>query len=478
MKRINYILSVIIGLLVTLNVVNAQEVSVSSELNLRNYFSYEILSQVEDRIIVYRDKGFIKEIDVFNDEMENTISAEIEFEKKRVDVFSIMGMDSVFQILYGYFERDSMVIKYRIYDNKVQLRDSLTLIKIPKTSIRKKFSNVTSEDRNKILLSTVDEDDNILFLMYDCKKRLIEWTKLVYVDDEVARSLNAIELANNGDFVLILNTKNWFNNKEDLRMMLFKPRMRKEQFCSINLDDYSKASVFLKHDNKNQNLIISGTYGLKRGKEIKGYFYLCKPVESFREGEVLSYIPFKETFYEELLQGKKKKKRVLNDLTIQDIILRNDGGLVFVSEIEREYSRRNPYNGYTRVSDGFARRGWVDYYNDDIIITNFNPDGSISWNKVLYKKQFSQDDDGIFSSFFVMKTPSRLRFIYNDEIKRNNTVSEYIINPNGTIARNSLLSTEYQDMKLRFKDAVQISSNSIIVPSEKNYDLNLVRISY
>ena len=171
MKRINYILSVIIGLLVTLNVVNAQEVSVSSELNLRNYFSYEILSQVEDRIIVYRDKGFIKEIDVFNDEMENTISAEIEFEKKRVDVFSIMGMDSVFQILYGYFERDSMVIKYRIYDNKVQLRDSLTLIKIPKTSIRKKFSNVTSEDRNKILLSTVDEDDNILFLMYDCKKR-------------------------------------------------------------------------------------------------------------------------------------------------------------------------------------------------------------------------------------------------------------------------------------------------------------------
>ena len=45
------------------------------------------------------------------------------------------------------------------------------------------------------------------------KKGLIEWTKLVYVDDEVARSLNAIELANNGDFVLILNTKNWFKQQ-------------------------------------------------------------------------------------------------------------------------------------------------------------------------------------------------------------------------------------------------------------------------
>lgn len=478
MNTIKYIASLTIFLLMTFQAVFAQEVSISPELNLRNYFSYEILRQVDDRIIVYRDKGFVKEIDVFNEEMENTISAEIEFEKKRVDMFSVIGMDSVFQMLYGYFEKDSMIIKHRIYDNKVQLRDSVTLAKIAKKSIRKKFTTAVSEDRNKILLSTADGDDNIFFLLYDSTTRSIEWVKKVSVDIDVIRNLNAIELANNGDFVLILNSKNWFNNKEDLRVMIFKPRMKTEQFFSLSLDDNFKESIFIKHDNKNQNLIVSGTYGVKRGKEIKGYYYLCKSIESYREGEILNYIPFKETFYEELLQGKKKKKRVLNDLMIQDILLRNDGGLVFISEIEREYSRRNPYNGYSRVNDGFARRGWVDYYNDDIVITNFNPDRSISWNKVLYKKQFSQDDDGIFSSFFIMKTPSRLRFIYNDEIKRNNTVSEYIINPNGSVARNSLLSTEYQDMKLRFKDAVQISSNSIIVPSEKNYDLNLVRISY
>jgi len=464
--------------LVTVNVISAQEVSISSELNLRNYFSYEVLNQVDDRIIVYRDKGFVKEIDVFNEEMENTISAEIQFEKKRVDVFSVMGMDSVFQILYGYFEKDSMIIKHRIYDNKVQLKDSLTLIKIPKKIIRKKFTTTISENKNKILLSTADALDNILFLLYDCSKRSIEWTTVLSADNDVTRNLNAIELANNGDFVLVLNNKNWFKNKEDLRLMLFKPRMLTEQFFSVQMDEYFKESIFIKHDNKNGNLILSGTYGLKRGREIKGYYYLCKSIESFQEGETLTYIPFKDTFYEELLQGKKKKKRVLNDLMIQDIILRNDGGMIIISEIEREYSRRNPYNGYSRLNDGFARRGWVDYYNDDIVLTNFNPDQSISWNKVLYKKQFSQDDDAIFSSFFIMKTPSRLRFIYNDEIKRNNTVSEYIINPTGTVARNSLLSTEYQDMKLRFKDAVQISSNSIVVPSEKNYDLNLVRISY
>lgn len=478
MKKLKYILLTLLTSLVLSQNGKSQEVSVSGELNLRNYYAYEILSQVDDRIIVYRDKGFTKEIDVFNSEMENTISAELELEKKRVDVFSVMGLDSVFQVLYGFFENDSMHIKYRIYDRKVQLRDSMTIAKIPKKSIRRKFATSISENKEKILLNTVNDKDNIIFFLYDCKSRRIEWSNIVVVDNELGKELNKIKLANNGDFVLTLNSRKWYNNQEDLRMVLFKPRMKTQQFFSLQTDLYFKENLFFKHDNKNNNFIISGTFGEKQGRDIKGYFYLCKPIDTFREGEPVNYVPFKSTLYSELLQGNKKKNRVFDDLRIQDIILRNDGGLVFISEIIREYSRRSPYNTYARGSEGYARRGWVDYYNDDIVITNLNTDGSTSWNKVLYKKQFSQDDDGIFSSFFLMKTPSRLRFLYNDEIKRNNTVSEYIMNPNGSIARNSLLSTAYQNMKLRFKDAVQISSTSIIVPSEQNYDLNLVRISY
>lgn len=478
MERLKYITLVVLTLLIASNASYCQEVSVSGELNLRNYFAYEILSQVDERIIVYRDKGFTKEIDVFNSEMENTVSAELELEKKRVDVFSVMGQDSVFQILYGFFEKDSMHIKYRIYDRKVQLKDSMTVAKIPKKSIRRKFATAISEDKGKVLLNTVNDKDNIIFFLYDCKKRRIEWSNIVVVDDELGRELNKIKLANNGDFVLSLNSKKWYNNQEDLRMVLFKPRMRTQRFFSFQKDLYFKENLFFKHDNKNNNFIISGTYSEKFGRDTKGYFYKCKPIDAFGEGEEVNFIPFKSTLYSELLQGSKKKGRVFDDLEIQDIILRNDGGLVFISEIIREYSRRSPYNTYARGNEGYMRRGWVDYYNDDIVITNLNTDGSISWNKVLYKKQFSQDDEGVFSSFFLMKTPSRLRFLYNDEIKRNNTVSEYIMNPNGSIARNSLLSTAYQNMKLRFKDAVQISSNSIIVPSEQNYDLNLVRISY
>ncbi|MBT8230858.1 MAG: hypothetical protein KJO50_11405, partial [Bacteroidia bacterium] len=203
-------------------------------------------------------------------------------------------------------------------------------------------------------------------------------------------------------------------------------------------------------------------------------------IDDLTGNERVYFIDFDLELQNEIMHGKKKKSRIFDDLEIKDIINRNDGGFLIVSEIAREFSRRNPYNNsYSRSTyNGYSRRGWIDYYNDDILISNINSENVLEWTEVLYKKQFSQDDEAVFSSFYLMKTPSRMRFIYNDEIKSSNTVSEYIMDPIGNIARNSLLTTEYQNMKLRFQDAVQLSSNSILVPSEKNYNLNLVRITY
>jgi hypothetical protein len=77
-----------------------------------------------------------------------------------------------------------------------------------------------------------------------------------------------------------------------------------------------------------------------------------------------------------------------------------------------------------------------------------------------------------------MENPSRLRLIFNDEIRNENTVSEYILQGNGLSKRSSVMSTDYQRLKLRFQEAIQVASNQIIVPSERNSRLNLVKITY
>ena len=96
--------------------ISAQEISLSEGLNIRNYFAYELLGEVNERIIVYRDKGFTKEINVFDQFMQQTTQAELNFEEKRIEVIHSMGLDSVFQMIYSYVKSDSIFVRMRRYE--------------------------------------------------------------------------------------------------------------------------------------------------------------------------------------------------------------------------------------------------------------------------------------------------------------------------------------------------------------------------
>ena len=470
---------VILSFIITSLGLKGQEISISPELSLRNYFAYHLMGDVQGKSIVLRDKGYVKEVDVFNRDLELVQSAELFLEKRRVDIFTVNDQDTVFQMLYGYFDRDTMIFSSRRYNNRVELVDSVKFLRLHKSNIRKKISHSVSEDENKILLSTMDEQENLVFMLFNSLTQSLEWSTKIKIDGDYKTGLYNIVLANNGDFIMTLNDNVWVDKPKALSFLLVSPRNGIHKFITFDLSDKKHRNLAVNYDNENSKWLVCGTYGESKSREAKGFFYTRRSTGQFNSFEVFEYMPFQQNLYAELIQGKRKKSRVFEDIKLKDVIFRNDGGFVLISEIEREYARRNPYSNYSRTAyDNYSRRAWVDYYNDDIVVTNVSPDGSLLWNKVLYKKQFSQDDDGIYSSFFVLKTPSRLRFIYNDEIKRNNTVSEYLMDPTGKIARNSLLSTAYQKMKLRFKDAIQINSNTLLVPSERTYDLNLVRITY
>ena len=76
------------------------------------------------------------------------------------------------------------------------------------------------------------------------------------------------------------------------------------------------------------------------------------------------------------------------------------------------------------------------------------------------------------------KTPTALRVIFNDEIKQENTVSEYIVAGDGHYEHSTVMNTERKELSIRFRDAVQVAAGEIIVPSERRNRLKLVKIVY
>jgi hypothetical protein len=53
-----------------------------------------------------------------------------------------------------------------------------------------------------------------------------------------------------------------------------------------------------------------------------------------------------------------------------------------------------------------------------------------------------------------------------------------VIRGNGYHRRQSVFSTDYQRLRLRLNDAVQVSYNECIVPSERSSRLSLVKITF
>ncbi|MEL7161033.1 MAG: hypothetical protein AAFN92_09755, partial [Bacteroidota bacterium] len=153
------------------------------------------------------------------------------------------------------------------------------------------------------------------------------------------------------------------------------------------------------------------------------------------------------------------------------------GGGLIITERNRQLERRSNASR-TQVLNNYGIRPLVDYHYDELVVFSVHPDGKPHWSNILHKKQYSQDDGGVYSSYLLMENPSSLRFLFNDEIRFENTVSEYVVNGRGEFDRNSLFHTRDLELRLRFRDGLQVAANEVVLPSEHRNKLRLVKMTY
>jgi len=474
-------LYLILTLLFSFQSLNAQEVLVSDDINIRNNYSYDLVGEINDRIILFRDAGDEYFLETFDEDMSLSLSTSIVFEEKSVAIYCVLGLDTSFQIIYGYNVEDSIRIMSRRYDQKAILVDSTNLFTTEKKFF-KTYDFIHSEDESKTLLYTPYKKNNVELHWIDNKRNQLissQFHQLALVDFN--NDFRHIEMGNNGQVVSYFDTDNYAYNKKNHQghLFVFEPNSENLQYFPLDFEENLTVDLKMDYNNSNNNVVLGGLYSPMSLTAAEGYLTFNKNVNSIIPNDKFTYTKIEKEFIGEVIGTKRRKMDQLNNFIIKDLILRADGGVLLFLESYKEFSRRSASRGYTRRDAAlYGDRGWVDYYNEDIIIISTHPDGEEHWKKVLHKKQFSQDDEAIFSSFYIFKTPSRLRLIYNDDITKNSTISEYLLDPIGKYERRSLLNTEYENLKLRFNDSIQLTSKSMIVPSQQSYTLNLVKITY
>jgi|GEM_PF-1290468 len=243
----------------------------------------------------------------------------------------------------------------------------------------------------------------------------------------------------------------------------------------LNLEDKFLTNIEMAVAKQANEVVCSGYYS-ENGKSGKnGSFYFRIDTEKKEIIKSKSHA-FSSEIMTAILGNKEKKKLDktleaekdinLNNYKFDEIILREDGGVVLISE----YRRRKVFSG----SDDAI----VKYYRNNIIIINISPSGEVEWSTKIAKKQVDTNSE-YFLSYSTAVVNDKIYFIFNDKAENatiinsdnikfftpnKKTVTTIVqIDSNGRQKKDIIFS--YDDIKLFTIPSIfeQISDNEMVL---------------
>ncbi len=178
----------------------------------------------------------------------------------------------------------------------------------------------------------------------------------------------------------------------------------------------------------NGDIVLTGLYSSNGTFSIKGAFYqrlnstsmnvVASGKTEFDDAFVLKYATPK-TIFTDGLEGRMEatgNPPEFYEYNLKHVLLKNDGGATLVAEQFYVGIEAIPtYIGNTRSTIYI-----YNFYHNNILIINFDSDGTFLWNAILPKYQHSVNHI-TFSSFSLMTNESSMFFLYNDNPKNLST---------------------------------------------------------
>ncbi len=460
--------------------VNAQNILVTDEFSVRNGESTEVIGEFREGVLVLNSFQNQYTIRAFNNNLRSSWERELEFDRNNTDVLGVnKNSDSTFTIYYHYREKGNTLLKVNRYDPSARLIDSTLVKNYGSLFFTPDFGVISSEDRSKILVYYVDNQSVIRALVFDDTNSELLWERSFEPEDfSEHQEVYHVELSNTGEVFVLIEQDNFSSNQKDhyYRVYGVLNKGTDVKWYDILMRENLTFDLRVRYDNRNRHLTAGGLYGEETTTRAMGYFSLYVDVNL---GEhQLQFHEFTLDFLSDMEGKKVKKNKGVQEISIQELVLRQDGGVVILGEETKDLSRGvQSMVPRTAFYDQFPR-AITDYYYNDMFALCVDPNGDLDWTTVLPKKQYSQDDGGVFSSYFMLRTPGSLRLVFNDEIKLENTVSEYLLYSDGNFDRTSILSTKNLKLRLRFRDATQVAPEVILVPSERRGRLRIARLEF
>lgn len=462
----------------------AQVVEVSTPTKLSSKTGkFKIIGKNNDGIIV-RLYGSEDVIHVYSDDLKLAASKTLSFKNqdgllqyimlnKTGAVVFYLSQNKQFSVLFAqpvnskFVEIGTPTVIDTIYDRKDLVASNL------------RFKS--SADQNFLFIYYPYFEGNVVqHIRYVCVDRTLHklYTRNVPIDRKEEELENSEAMIDNEGNAMVILKPGRNGNTEEFDVFRVSATGELNVYSILTQKPLFGQAAF-ETDNKNGNLVLCHFYNDGAPNEeaaANGFFYgSYNPATGEKLNSV--YFPFPGAFINELTGREMNNKNRLYTFNIKKTILRNDGGALIIAESFIKDTREIAVP--LGIQPGFNNyRSSTIYQYNDIIAFSFNSAAQMEWYSIMRKKQVSEDDNGVFSSFLIVNEKDKLRLLYLDDISVSGSLSLYTLTSEGKNQRQSLFNQEDRDLLLLPKLGRQISPAEAVIPSYKNGVLQLIKLTF
>jgi hypothetical protein len=250
------------------------------------------------------------------------------------------------------------------------------------------------------------------------------------------------------------------------------------------------------------DILCGGFYGKKGASNQSGAFYmrldrktkaiLHQSYKEFSKEFITQYMTEKEEEKASKKAEKKGEEIELIKYDLDELVLREDGGVIMVGEQYNEYESTvctPTQNG------GQVCRTVFHYVYNDIVVVNVDPNGNIEWATKIPKRQHTTNDGGYFSSYALTVKDDKMYFIFNDSgknlfLKEGDKIAPFkitgkealitlaTVESDGTVHREALLSPEKGETITRPKACVQTPDDQLFMFATRRDDYRFGLVTF
>lgn len=468
------IIKIVITVLIIFNFpayISAQEVTYTPYEKFDHRTNdYAVVGMTGGYLYTYLNTADGAMLEAFDDSMNKAATVLLDFFPPKIYQIKFVSYPDKIIVLYQAAVSNKIVQYAALLDERGRLKGRPVELGSVKTGIlgatRTYFQSAISENKKSILIySANNKGKEIEFeaKWLDDNAAIVKRSHVTFKTDNNVEH-GEVNIGNDGRvYMAAFTTVGAQNYADQFWILSLAQGSTKFEPKELQLGEKYAASGYMKVDNVNNRVYFGGFYSDRKNGNYDGVIYAAYDIakDTFQSQK---FIPFDQDLLS--ATGSRHSRHVFDNYQVRQLIIKNDGGFVFVSEEQFITVRSNymPGMGYYSFYSPLMTTVVHEYHFNDILVLSYNKDGVRDWASYIPKEQYSQEDGGIFSSYALLNTGGSLAFLFNDFNSAHSRIQLATVDADGKTDTHSFTAegNDYPDWLPH--SGKQVAARTLVVP--------------